>query len=212
MSDEEYMEAITPLIEATVKWAAKKYRLRAGGVMSTEDIESELWVAALKKQGKLQPRLEAGETGYVVKALQYSAHDAMEPEWSHEKEAGGTLEDLETGLYDEAPRTVASKNPDPTPLKILRSAAKAADHALERAQQERAAAVFMATLTDSTDREILRLHLGTWTRTGDTVPAIALQVGLSEKTVYRRLAAIKRRLLDSAAASETEEPLNIGEG
>lgn len=219
MTDEEYEARVTELIQATATWARKKYTVRTSGVVDLDDLTGELWVAALNKRDKLQPRLEAGEVGYVVTTLRRAAHDALEPEWKVQAKAHhGTLEDLEENLHSEAPgptgpgrrpRMAASKSPSPPPVRILRTAAESVDRALDRVQQQRAAAVLMTTL-DPVDAEILRLHLGSRFDTGANAKAIALELVMPEGTVGRRLAAIKKRL---RAASEMAEPsLLVGDG
>ena len=52
-------------------------------------------------------------------------------------------------------------------------------------KHERAAAALIATL-DATDPEIFKLHLGDWLRTGARPAPIALELDISEATVYRR--------------------------
>lgn len=215
MSDEEYEATVTELIRQTVSWARRKYNVRASSVIDPGDLEGELWIAALNKRDKLEPRLEAGEVGYVVTTLRRAAHDALEPEWARQAKDGGTLDDLEaisdagSPRADGAPRTVARRNPQRPPVAIQRIASKAADRALKRKQRDRAAAVLMTAL-DPVDREILRLHLGGRPDTGAKPAAIALEVGLSEKTVYRRLAGIMERLQNPP--TEKSEPLLLGDG
>jgi len=204
VTDDEYMTAVTDFVQKTALWAAKKYNLRATGVMDVEDLESELWLEALNKRDKLEPRLEAGEGGYVVTTLRRAAHDALEPEWKRQAKDGGTLEDLEivsegSPRADGAPRTVAHKSPSPLPLKILRTAAKAGDRTTERAWRERLAAAFLATLAGG-DREVFRLHHSL----GYRAQGIALETGLGVSTVYRRLAEIERQMAKWLA----EDPAN----
>ena len=232
MSDGEfdYFEAIGPLIEQVARSMAKKYRIGPTGVMDLDDLTSELWAAALKKQEKLSPHLEAGELGYVAKALQYAAHDAVEPEWRHRKNAAGTVEDLETGSLASSGfsnkteymqhRTEASKNPEPPSVKVLRTARKDFESAWAQMRRHRNAthviAAVMQTL-DTLDAEILRLFIGFrisieegWIEPGSKVLAIALEVGRSERTVRRRLATILERVEEMLRELDAPEPLEAG--
>jgi hypothetical protein len=210
----DYFDAIGPLIEQVARTAAKKYRITATGVMDVADLTNELWVAALKDQEKLSPHLEEGKLGYVAKALQYIAHDAVEPEWKHRKRAGGTVEDLETGSLASSGfsnkteymhrRAEAGRNPEPPSVKLLRTARRDFESAWAQMRRHRDAthviAAAMRTL-DPLDAEILHLFVGYrisieegWIEPGSKNAAIALEVGRSERTVRRRLAAILERL------------------
>lgn len=187
MTDDEYMAGIMSLAEKAARHLCGQQNIRATDVVGMDDLTSELAYKGLMDRDKLEPRLQAGEEGYVFTALENHARTILKKERKHKK--AGTPEDLDELYAAGQPRMVARKSTDPLPVAMQRAAARAVDRAYERELMQRTVAVFMAAL-DGTDREIFRLH-----SQGYGARAIALELDLGDSTVYRRLAAIKRELL-----------------
>ena len=206
MDDWEYFERIEPIAQKAARYLCAKQKVSYTATYSVEDLTQELIVCALKKREKLEPRLEAGEEGYVFTALRNDGRDALEAERKHRK--NGNLEDLEgQGLSQKDRIPGVSKSADPPTVRLERSARQQFETAFAQWFEQRAMVAICWALMDELeglDAEILSLKIGSWGTSGGSTASIAKELGIGESTVRRRWAKVRERAEALLAQGELE--------